>query len=112
MDDWAPDQVATVKGDCEDWCSAYLWIVPANMEGSWKLSQGNLRVKQRFQFIYGSLTRGKTSHGISDGKINADQISFTAGGTRYSGRVIGNSIEGTMIVAGGKKSGKWSATRE
>ena len=39
------------------------------------------------------------------GKLNGEQITFTAGKTSYTGRVNGNSMQGT---AGG---GKWSATR-
>jgi hypothetical protein len=54
--------------------------------------------------ISGTLKSGGNSSQIS-GKLNGDQISFTAGGTQYTGRVNGNSMEGT---AGGAK---WSATR-
>ena len=42
------------------------------------------------------------------GKLNGDEISFTAGGAQYTGRVNGNTIEGT--VKGGS-NGKWTATR-
>ena len=54
--------------------------------------------------ISGTLKSGRNSSQIS-GKLNGDQISFTAGGTQYTGRVSGNSMAGT---AGGAK---WSATR-
>ena len=29
--DWEPDQSETVKGDCSNWCTAHLWIVPAKV---------------------------------------------------------------------------------
>jgi len=49
----------------------------------------------------------KSAKGVTPvkGKLNGEQITFTAGSTTYTGRVAGNAIEGT---AGG---GKWSATR-
>ena len=103
MEDWKADQTETVAG-CNNWCTALLWIVPAKVQGTWKLPDGELTLKQTFQMISGTLNSGGKSTQIS-GKLNGDQISFTAGGSQYSGRVNGNSMEGT---AGGAK---WSATR-
>jgi hypothetical protein len=40
------------------------------------------------------------------GKLNGDQISFTAGEAQFTGTVNGNSIDGAL-----KSGGKWSATR-
>ena len=37
MDDWQPDESQTIGGDCTSWCTAHLWIVPAKVEGTWKL---------------------------------------------------------------------------
>jgi hypothetical protein len=54
--------------------------------------------------ISGTLKNGNTVTPIS-GKLNGEQISFTAAGTEYTGRVNGNSMEGN---AGGAK---WSATQ-
>jgi hypothetical protein len=103
MEEWKPDETANVEG-CSNWCTAHLWIVPAKVNGTWKLSQGELTIKQTFQMITGTLKNGNTSSQI-DGKLNGDQITFTAGNTQYTGRVAGNSMEGT---AGGNT---WSATR-
>jgi hypothetical protein len=103
MEEWKPDETATVEG-CNNWCTAHLWIVPAKVEGSWKVAQGELTLKQTFQMISGTLKDGNTATQVS-GKLNGDQITFTAGDVQYSGRVSGNSMEGT---AGGNK---WSATR-
>jgi hypothetical protein len=68
------------------------------------MPQGELAIKQTFQMISGTLKNGSSSSAIN-GKLNGDQITFTAGGTQYTGRVNGSSIEGT---AGGNK---WSATK-
>ncbi len=106
MEDWKADETATASG-CDHWCTAHLWIVPAKVGGTWKLPQGELNLKQTFQMISGTLRNGNVTTPIS-GKLNGDQISFTAGTAQYSGRVNGNAIEGT--VKGGS-DGKWSATR-
>ncbi len=107
MEDWKPDETAKVDG-CSNWCTAYLWIVPAKVGGTWNLSQGELTLKQTFQLISGTLKSGNNTAQITNGKLNGDQITFTAGGAQYTGHVSGNFIEGT--VKGGS-NGKWRATR-
>ena len=106
MEDWKADETSTASG-CDHWCTAHLWIVPAKVGGTWKLPQGELNLKQTFQMITGTLRNGNVTTPIS-GKLNGDQISFTAGGAQYTGRVNGNAIEGT--VKGGS-NGSWSAQR-
>jgi SAM-dependent methyltransferase len=106
MGEWKPDETAKVSS-CESWCTALLWIVPAKVNGTWKLPQGELTLKQTFQMISGTLKNGNVITPIS-GKLNGDQISFTAGAAQYTGRVNGNTIDGT--VKGGS-NGKWTATR-
>jgi hypothetical protein len=91
MEDWQADETSVIGGDCVSWCTALLWIVPAKVEGTWKMSQGNLTLKQQFQMVSGTL--GTTT--ISDGKLRGDEITFTAGGTKYTGKVNGNTITGT-----------------
>jgi SAM-dependent methyltransferase len=104
MEQWKPDETGTVSG-CDHWCTAYLWIVPAKVGGRWKLPQGELTLTQTFQMISGTLKSGNVSAPVN-GKLNGDQITFTAGEAQYSGRVSGNSIEGTL-----KSGGSWKATR-
>jgi Methyltransferase domain len=107
MGEWTPDQKATAEG-CNNWCTALLWIVPAKVGGSWKMPQGELTLKQSFQMITGTLRSGNVATPVK-GKLNGDQIDFTAGGTQYSGRVNGNAIEGA--TKNGGNTSKWSATR-
>jgi hypothetical protein len=104
MEDWKADETANVEG-CMNWCTAHLWIVPAKVEGTWKTPQGELVLKQSFQMLTGTLKNGNVAAPISNAKMNGDQITFTAAGTQYTGRVNGNTMEGN---AG---SNKWSATR-
>jgi hypothetical protein len=103
MGEWKPDETATLPG-CSSWCTAHLWIVPAKTEGTWKLPQGELTIKQSFQMINGTLKSANATTPVN-GKLNGDQISFSAGSASYTGRVNGNAMEGTV---GGNK---WSATR-
>jgi len=106
MGDWEPDQ--TVELGCDTYCTAYLWIVPARVEGRWKTAQGELVLKQDFQKVSGTLKSGNVSAPISRGSLRGDQISFLAAGAEYRGRVSGGTIEGTVKSAG--KSTSWKAT--
>jgi phospholipid N-methyltransferase len=108
MGEWTADETVTVNEDCQSYCTALLWIVPAKVSGTWQLPQGRLTLKQTFQMISGTITSGNVSTPITNGKLRGDQISFTAGGAQYTGRVNGNVIEGT--VKGGTDS-NWRATR-
>jgi precorrin-6B methylase 2 len=56
MDDWSPDDTARAAEDCETWCLALLWIVPAKVAGTWKMPNGDLTLTQQFQMLSGSLT--------------------------------------------------------
>jgi len=105
MEDWKPDQTTDVTEECVNWCKAYLWIVPAKVNGTWKLDNGQIRIEQAFQNITGTLTISGKDQALA-GKLDGDKISFNAGGTEYTGTVSGNTISGTR--AGG---GSWKATR-
>ncbi len=106
MGEWTADETASVGEGCTSWCTAYLWIVPAKVDGTWKLPQGELRLKQQFQMVSGTLrTEGKTL-ALQDGKLRGDEITFTAGGVRYTGKVNGGRIEGLA-----RNGTPWSATR-
>jgi len=106
MGEWTADETASVGGDCSSWCTAYLWIVPAKVQGTWKLAQGELMLKQEFQMLSGTLrTAGKTLP-LQSGKMRGDEIVFTAGGVEYTGKVNGKRIDGAA-----RNGAAWSATR-
>jgi hypothetical protein len=109
MGDWTPDETATVTDDCTNWCTALLWIVPAKVDGTWRMPQGQLMLSQSFQMVSGSFENGGTAVSIADGRLRGDEITFSANGTQYTGRVNGNTMSGTFKGAG--KTGAWSATR-
>ena len=108
MEDWEPDGTTTAERDCTAYCTAYLWIVPAKVGGTWSTPEGELVLHQEFQTFTG-LIKGPHATSVSGGRIRGDRISFTAGNARYSGRLVGNRIEGTMTA--GPNTTAWSATR-
>ena len=108
MEDWEPDETSTVGDGCESWCTALLWIVPAKVQGTWTLPQGELTLTQGFQKISGTLKSGTTATPIANGRLRGDEVTFTAGGSTYTGRVNGNAMQGTIAGAG---AGKWSASK-
>ena len=109
MGDWTPDERARVTEGCQNYCNALFWIVPANVQGKWKMPNGELSLEQKYQMLSGTAKMGDASTPIEGGKMTGDQITFTAGGTTYTGRVNGNSIEGTGKSASGET--KFQATR-
>ena len=112
MGDWQADrtQNASEKEGCTAYCTAYLWIVPAKVEGKWKLPEGELVLKQTFQNVTGSLNKGdQTTAEVSKGVVLGDEITFTAGGAQYTGKVSGDTINGT--VKGGANGGSFTANR-
>jgi len=105
MEDWQPDETAQVTEGCTSWCTAYLWIVPAKVAGTWTTPQGDLTLTQQFQMLSGTL--GSTP--IADGKVNGDEVTFTVGGAHYTGKLSGNTIQGTVTGGAG---GSWTATKK
>jgi SAM-dependent methyltransferase len=107
MGDWSPDETAELG--CETYCTAYLWIVPARVEGKWRLPLGELTLKQEFQMVSGTLRSGKSIVPISRGRLRGDRIRFVTPDSDYRGRVGEKTIEGTVRSAG--RTGTWKATR-
>lgn len=115
MEDWQPDQSDTVEGR-----RGMLWIVPAKVAGSWKLKIGDgadnqLSINQRYQVVDGTVQFPKITTSLREPRLLGDRISFTlmdANATlqAFSGRVIGDRMEGTLRSASGAES-RWTARR-
>jgi SAM-dependent methyltransferase len=108
IDGWEAEEVGKIGGDCVSWCTAYLYIVPADVAGTWRLPEGDLRLEQDFRSLSGTLTSNGKTLRIADARLSGERISFTAGMTRYEGRVQGDAMSGK---ANGRFSGSWRATR-
>jgi SAM-dependent methyltransferase len=109
MGDWPPDETVDVTGECSTYCTALYWLVPAKVEGEWKLPQGRLVLRQNFQTFSGALDSDGTNVQIAGGQLKGDLITFTAGGAVYTGRVRGNEMEGELRSSG--NTGTWRAVR-
>lgn len=109
MGDWEPDALEAAASGCANWCWLYLWIVPARVEGTWRSPEGPLALKQQYQKLGGTLGTGPLAASVIDGRLNGDEIRFTAGGAEYRGRVKGDLIEGTITTGGGVRL--WKAAR-
>ncbi len=108
IEGWEAVETSRLDGNCGAWCTAYLYIVPAKVAGTWRLSQGALTLEQKFQTLSGSLSSGGTVTPIASGRLNGDQVSFTVGGAVYSGRVSGDKMSGEVK---GSATGAWSAIK-
>jgi hypothetical protein len=110
MGDWEADETAEV-----DYRTAYLWIVPAKVEGTWTLREqgGNgqpgqytVNLKQTYQKISGNVGAGQPLVGAT---LRGDEIRFAfnddKGVTRtLTGTVKGNEITGVLKGAGGAEA--------
>jgi len=118
MEEWQADQTESVEGR-----TAYLWIVPAPVEGSWRWNSSGsgpkdyqVKLRQEFQKVEGEVVLDGKPGQLRDAKLRGDQISFTvldASGVRrdFSGRVAGNAMQGVVKLLDGSSEAKWSATR-
>ena len=110
IEGWEPDLRATVdpNSDCESWCEALLWIVPAKVQGTWEWPGGALVLQQANQVVTGTIRRGDVNAVLAQTKLRGDEISFIAGGLAYTGKVKGNVMEGTATSPSG--TSVWRAT--
>ncbi|MGZ5125604.1 MAG: class I SAM-dependent methyltransferase [Burkholderiales bacterium] len=108
MEGWDADETGRLGGDSASCCTALLYIVPANVAGTWRLQYGELKLEQTFQILSGTLTSRGTSAPIQNGRVLGDRISFSVCGTDYAGRVTGAGISGTMK---GNATAGWSAVK-
>jgi SAM-dependent methyltransferase len=108
MEQWEADETVEAGPDNATWRRAYLWIVPAKVDGTWRLQRAELVLKQQFQVVSGTFTSGTDRTPVTEGRLRGDQIEFNVGSLHYNGRVSGNVIEGTTA---GSASAPWRATR-
>ena len=109
MDKWQEDDSVNVTEGCSNYCTAYFWLVPAKVGGTWSLGKSELALKQEFQVVSGTLTTDGKPVPVT-GRLRGEQITFLAGGVQYEARVDGNSMEG--VRKGGGSSGSFSAVRK
>ena len=111
MGEWEPDETAAMDG----FRHVYLWIVPAQIDGTWEVTAGTTRypvvLEQFFQRLSGNVQLGGRTHPFRTGRLDGANVVFEAraqDGARdvpavYRGQAKGTgSLEGTIEI-GGKK---------
>ena len=138
MGEWVPDKRGVVKKArfdsspylvFEQDASYYFWVVPANVAGEWRWSipalgrkeNFTLRLGQTFQKIEGAARVEERTFPIVDARLTGDALSFASTvevsgqkvTAQYQGRVMGDSVRGSVDIPEGPFSGRydWSATR-
>jgi SAM-dependent methyltransferase len=108
MREWKADEVVQVEDENYYFKNhtVYFWVVPAKVEGTWKLPQGELKLDQNFQMINGALYLDNVTTPVS-GRMTGDRITFIADGRQYTGRITGNRME--VETNDGSNLG-WTAT--
>jgi SAM-dependent methyltransferase len=114
MDDWHPDETTNIDGR-----RAYFWLVPAKVQGNWRIQSGpdglDLTLEQKYQMLEGTVKLGNVNAGLRDAHLAGDRIMFAfvdQGGLRrdFTGKVNGNTMEGTMKLETGPEA-RWTATK-
>jgi len=110
MDDWEPDD----RSSTEDG-QAYLWIVPAQVDGTWTFRQqdGKDRFTVKLEQVFQNLSGSADRQTLVEAKLNGPRIelAFTARGTltRIAGHVEGNRIQAQ--VTRGNSTSTYVGTR-
>ena len=101
IEGWEPDYRTSLPqgSECDSWCDILLHIVPAKVAGTWTTAGGSLALTQQNQMVQGTVTIGGETMTISNGRLNGEELSFSAGGNTFTGTVKGNRLEGKL---GGK----------
>jgi SAM-dependent methyltransferase len=116
MGDWEADETAEI-----DYRTAYLWIVPAKVEGSWTLreqggtAQYSINLTQKYQKVSGDISAGGNKQPLVGATLRGDELSFVfnddKGVTRkLTGTVRGNEISG--VLKGGTAESKVAGSRK
>ncbi len=139
MGDWKPDQTGHMSkvhfffpddGPRVRDTKFYYWVIPVDVAGTWrwtlKLPSGErhyvLSLNQKFQEVSGKGMAEGRELALSELRLTGDRITFWARdeirgqsvGMQFTGRVSGNSIEGSAQFEGGPFQGTrgWAAKHD
>jgi hypothetical protein len=101
MGDWEADETSEFE-----YRTAYLWIVPARVDGTWVLRDASgastaVNLTQTFQKLTGDVVSGAPKQPLVGATLRGDQLRFAfnddKGVTRsFTGTVRGNELVGTL----------------
>jgi precorrin-6B methylase 2 len=111
MGEWEADMEVTTEENWNSWNTAYLWIIPAKVDGKWKLGDGELELVQEYQFVRGTFKAGIRSQPVTDGRLEGNTFTFRINDDTYTGVVSGANIKGTASNKAEGKTWDWAASR-
>ena len=122
MDDWQPDSSVVVKGVAMANTPVRLWIIPADVRGTWDvlwdaLPPIRIELRQQFQQLMGTATVGSGQVTLAAARLRGDSIHFSLPGTphrgpmHFDGRVAGDTAHGRVAVEGSPTLRSWRAVR-
>jgi hypothetical protein len=101
---WDDDDTKTLESDCDSWCTSRLFIVPAKVEGSWRMAGGTLSLTQRYQVVEGTFTPASGQPKPVSGRLRGRDLTVTIDGVAHEGIVNGDTINGAgSLTAGARK---------
>jgi SAM-dependent methyltransferase len=103
VSDWEDDDTRTLETDCDNWCTSRLFIVPAKVQGTWRLDGGTLSLTQRYQIVGGTYTPASGEPRPVTGRLRGRTIALTIDGVAREGLVNGDVIEGVQGTSDGRK---------
>jgi SAM-dependent methyltransferase len=120
MAEWLPDRTVWVDGS-----SLYLWIIPAQVAGTWTWQEATtaqvytLRFTQHFQQVEGTLDTPTESIPLEQVALVGEQLRFTALlhlqdqllRLTFSGRVQGSTLVGQIATPTARQPRRWVAQR-
>ncbi len=111
MGEWEPDLEVNTPENWNSWTTALLWIIPAKVEGTWRIGKEELVITQEFQLVRGTLNTGGKPVAITDGRLHGKEISFSVGGAQYKGVVDGAKMVGTVTNSASGSTRDWIAAK-
>ena len=129
MEEWQADKTIQVPCEDQEERTMYYWVLPGGAAGAWKWTlpgakgeQCQLRLRQRFQTVSGTVKIDGQEQPIADARLAGDRLTFSivreAGKNKarmlFSGRIAGNTLTGSVETEGGPDAGKheWAANRD
>ena len=101
VNDWTPDETVTFDENCDSWCTVHLLYVPAKVEGSWRVPNGTLALRQKYQMVEGTFTPANGTAAAVTGRLRGADLTLTFDGREYQATVKGTTIEGAQKGASG-----------
>jgi protein-L-isoaspartate O-methyltransferase len=106
---WKPDRTETMRltkphAGQGDESMLNLWIVPAEVRGTWQSSDLKLRIYQNYQELEVEGALGRRVLFGAQGTVSGYDVAWEAKGTRFRGRLEGTRLVGDLLIDGRTES--------